>query len=822
MKGRVVKIKSEKPNLIHLDLRLKDNSKEAITVKNFPPRIYVEGDGEYKNPFGDRLRQVRYGNFSRTEDLRERYDGVHQDDIPFRRVFLVEKGIKSGVQIPDSKIDSGEVDHEFVESWDAREIKPRYCFIDIEVGSGGKAALDTDRASEPVIAVTLYDSFSENFMMIVLNNRKSSQVENPESILSGKGNFTEDSKILISERENQLLRTVTKFFEKTNPDVVIGWNVDYDINYLNNRFLNRGISYKIAVERFDLMEAYEQTKRLDYHPSLKSVVFEEGIVDERPQTAVQVIQDYAEEGDIVELIEYNFEDVDWLLQINEMYDLTGRFTSQKDMVGLEGYRQTFLRAVPIEIGLMRLVDRTILPHQPNNDIYTERENRKSEKYNLIEDRGGRIGARVTEPPREVIENVAVFDFSQYYPSIIVAWNLSPELEIDLPSKYDVQLDGYEDITPPKAEDRNQTGLLPMLCKEWFKERERVDKKIEQATPGTEKYKRLQQEKASVKTYVNAIYGYAGYERARLYDEDIIIKVGLVGRDGIKILEDVAEEEGYRHIFSDTDGVHIEVPFEEAKKLRNRMQEEVNKRLQKKYSLNQSPNIELDFEKFYKRIIFTGAKKRYCGLVKWEDGQECDYLDIKHFETIKSDSSPYAKILQKHLLEKVVRGRSKKELIEWFDKVRKSFKKVPIYRCEECGRKFPVNQERGCESCEGSLRKLREGNFEDLAYRKGIRKDLDEYKTLPRQARGALVSNSLLHTNFGKGSKPKVLLVKGVKGLDQETDVISFEGDPPEVEMDWKKERKLNLYDKVKEIFEIVGVNFKPLRMRAEGQKTFNF
>ena len=78
---------------------------------------------------------------------------------------------------------------------------------------------------------------------------------------------------------------------------------------------------------------------------------------------------------------------------------------------------------------------------------------------------------------------------------------------------------------------------------------------------------------------------------------------------------------------------------------------------------------------------------------------------------------------------------------------------------------------------GIVQKYRTGNYslDQVGIPGGIGKCLDDYDNDDAQVRGAKYANKHLHTEFGKGSKPKRIYIKGVNGaVYPRTDVLCFE------------------------------------------------
>jgi len=90
---------------------------------------------------------------------------------------------------------------------------------------------------------------------------------------------------------------------------------------------------------------------------------------------------------------------------------------------------------------------------------------------------------------------------------------------------------------------------------------------------------------------------------------------------------------------------------------------------------------------------------------------------------------------------------------------------------------------------------------------GIGKSLDDYNTDDAQVRGAKYANQFLHTEFGKGSKPKRIYIRAVTGKYPKTDVVCFEyGDqvPKEFVPDWDLMLEKTIKQPISRIIEALG------------------
>jgi DNA polymerase I len=89
-----------------------------------------------------------------------------------------------------------------------------------------------------------------------------------------------------------------------------------------------------------------------------------------------------------------------------------------------------------------------------------------------------------------------------------------------------------------------------------------------------------------------------------------------------------------------------------------------------------------------------------------------------------------------------------------------------------------------------IRKYRAGKYslDEVGIPGGIGKSLNDYENDDAQVRGAKYANQYLHTEFGKGSKPKRVYIRAVTAKYPKTDVVCFEyADqvPQEFVPDWE-------------------------------------
>jgi DNA polymerase I len=151
-------------------------------------------------------------------------------------------------------------------------------------------------------------------------------------------------------------------------------------------------------------------------------------------------------------------------------------------------------------------------------------------------------------------------------------------------------------------------------------------------------------------------------------------------------------------------------------------------------------------------------------------------DIVGFEIKRSDTPQITKVVQMRVMEMILAGEGYAGI--------KAFLATVITR-------------------------YRAGKYslDEIGIPGGIGKSLDDYATDDAQVRGAKYANLHLHTEFGKGSKPKRIYIRAVTSKYPKTDVLCFEyGDqvPGEFVVDWELMLDKTIKQPISRIIEALG------------------
>jgi len=252
------------------------------------------------------------------------------------------------------------------------------------------------------------------------------------------------------------------------------------------------------------------------------------------------------------------------------------------------------------------------------------------------------GGKVLSPKKGLHKKVAVVDFKAMYPSLMLKYNISPDTVRVLPYEGEENVVVVEEANTCIIQDRK--GFFTEVLGKLVEERDRVRKLLKQVSKDSAEYRYLDAVQKTLKVLANAMYGYMGWIGARWYLREGAETVTALGRKVITQTIEKAEKMGLDVIYGDTDSVFIR--YDEQK---------INELLR---WINEDLGLEAKIDKIYETVIFTEAKKRYAGITT--DGS----LDIVGLEAVRGDWCKYAKETQKILLEKLLKGEKKDNLLSF--------------------------------------------------------------------------------------------------------------------------------------------------------------
>jgi len=250
-----------------------------------------------------------------------------------------------------------------------------------------------------------------------------------------------------------------------------------------------------------------------------------------------------------------------------------------------------------------------------------------------------VGGMVLKPRPGIHERIAVLDYKSLYPSIMIKNNLSPDTYL-----------APDEPEPPEGVNvapevghrfrREPPGLYKELLSTLIRARDEIRERLRALEPGTPLYRLLDARQKALKVVANAMYGYTGWLGARWYKREVAESAAAWGRFIIRRTIEMAKEMGIELIYGDTDSVFVRYEPEKVEAFLRAVEEEFG--------------LKIKPDEVFERVLFTEAKKRYCGLLP--DGR----LEVVGLEAVRGDWSAVARKVQRAVLEAVLKAKSARE------------------------------------------------------------------------------------------------------------------------------------------------------------------
>lgn len=747
-------VRGDTPTLFFF-IRNEDGTKDVKCVSDFKPYFYVDSDAviseEYltagysikegfTNLYGKPVKKITYTNPYDTYKLRDLFSVHYEADILFTLRYLIDNDIS------------------------ITPVKYRTLIMDIEttMESGFPRA---DNPIQKIICATFYDNFLDKYISMIWR-------DDFEQCCIEEGN-----KILYKfNNEKKMLETVLNLIEKLDPDILVAWNITFDLGYLVARMRSLKVDFyrlsnlkSVKVREhdiiikgrvlFDLLGAYKKMSPGGL------VSFSLDAVSERENLELHKLKILSTDKEWKErwenLLSYNIRDVELVKLIDEKCGVISFFDEIRCAAGLTNLNDCFYYS--------RVIDTFILRRYKGSIVFPS-------KGEFTEESEGIRGAFVYEPVKGLHKNVCVMDMKGLYPSIIQTFNLSTETIVngsDVP---------YVTINGIKFRQDNR-GILPSIIEDLIKLRDMCKVEAEKYEPGSIEYKTWMQRRMARKFLVNAVYGVNALTSFRLYDKRVAEAITYIGRELMMWNASIVESEGHVIVSGDTDSLFIKIklgniPLNEGNRLTKLLNSSLTAFVKKFGASNHY--MKLEFEKIYASML-VGAKKRYIGKIIWKENKEVNYNEYVGFEVRRSDSTKLARDIQRNVCDMILDTIEKDIILKYIRECTQKLKQQSVDMIA-----IPTKLEKDSYYIE----KESDGIIE--------RKPLN----LPR-VKAAEFSNRVLGTNFRAGSKFMMIYVN-----HPETNSIAFD-DTKQIEelkkvIDWRKTAQVNIFMKLKTIFEVLG------------------
>ena len=662
---------------------------------SFKPYFYYEdNDGNFNTINGSKASKIQFANPWDARDLKRKYDKTYEADVRFSNRYIIDK-IEEMKQVPIRK-----------------------CYLDIEVAKTAKGYEAPGLGNNPILSITCYDSFDKEYNLFCINK--------------------------THQDEKELLSDFIKYIREKDPDLLMGWNSDeFDMPVIIKRIekllpenktsiarINSDTEYfgKCSFEMgkwanpkvggrvlFDLMKAYKkiadggrESWSLDYIS--KYELKDEGGKEEYKGDLDDLFRD-----DLELFIKYNKRDVEWLVLMDEKLRMVEFFDEVR--------RMCFCKIEDVFMN-NKIADCLCLRYARDNNIVLP-----SVVYH---DKEAYEGGYVHDSIPKLHHNIAVMDMKSLYPTCMIGFNTS-----------------YETLLPNKQGDciniddkyhfKKEVGIIPAIVKPLLIKRNEV-KKL-QAAAGKEhgwdsqECRTYKMSQLALKIIANAFYGVLGFRKFRLYRMEVAASITYIARRIIKEVHRWFEEQGYEVVYGDTDSCMVTMGDKNPEDIMQ-MNKDINEYFStyfRQFGVEDKNNIfELEFETVFKTVFFKlkgdgkGAKKKYSGRVIWEEGKAVDKMQIKGFESRRSDYPQIGRDFFAEVLKMIAYERPEQEVQDYVENFRESLK--TDFTAEQMG--IPI----------------------------GISKDLEAYANVIH-ARAARNANEKHNAGIKAGDKIKYVYIK---------------------------------------------------------------
>jgi len=604
--------------------------------------------GRYRSVYGDELEKVTM--FNRNDP------SVFEGDVPSETRVLIDA----------------------YEDSDEPSKGHRVVFFDIEVSSEGGFPV-VEEGDKELTAIALYDSVTKKYTAFILD--KEGKLQDSE---------TEETTILSYDNEESLISHFMNKWEEIQPTIITGWNIDgFDVPYLYNR-IKRVMGAHFAKRLSPIQECYYNTysKRMvvagvscmDYltlyqkfsgknEPSYTLGAIGKKVVNIEKISYTGSLNDLYRD-DIKKYIDYNLNDVKIVVALDkklQFIDLARRICH----TGHVGYEQFGTSSRYLEGAILMYLRRQgrVAPNKPV-------EGREEYEQRLEEGEEGFEGAFVKDPVPGRYNWVFDLDLTSMYPNIIISLNISPETKIAKVENWNA-----EDFVRGKLSEV-QEGTIPSILIKWFNQRKEMRKMASKYAEekNWEMYEFYDQRQKVQKILLNSIYGCLGLPVFRFYDKDNAEAVTLSGVSIIKtanmainqyyrnVLGEDAKGEDYV-IYVDTDSCFAsalpiikktmpDIDMNDEKqmteailKVTSEAQNYVNKMFDvMALRLFNVKNHRFDAkQEVIAKSSFWLAKKRYCQFIINKGGVECDELEVKGIDVVRTSFPAKFRVFMKEIL-----------------------------------------------------------------------------------------------------------------------------------------------------------------------------
>jgi DNA polymerase elongation subunit (family B) len=695
---------SKKDNTVHLW----DDERGYVKFPYQPYAYRKRKGGMYKSIYGDELEKVY--KFSPKDP------SLFESDVPAETRVLIDA----------------------YEDSDDSSTGHRVVYYDIEVSTEGGFPT-VDEADKEITAIALYDAATEQYTAFILDKEHRLQDYKKDNV-EVRG-FQDESSLLMHfltkwEEIQPTIATGWNIDEFDTPylygrikrvlsDREVKRLSPIQVCYKNDwsgKIVVAGVSF------IDYMVLYKKWN-IKQEPSYALGAIGKKVVGMEKITYHGSLDDLYK-SDLNKYIEYNLNDVKIIVALEKKL----QFIEQARAICHKGH-------VPYDCFTMssRFIEGAILMYlRRKGQVAKNKPIDGREEYENQMEQGeeGFEGAYVKDPVPGRYDWVFDLDLTSMYPNIIISLNISPETKIAKVENWDIEKYVRGDMNTVQVGSASYTkeqftellktakysiasngvmynqsyqGVIPEILVKWFDERKDLRKlaKKHADLKEWEKYEFYDQRQKVQKVLLNSIYGVLGLPIFRFYDKDNASAVTLTGQDIIKTANKAinqyykktlndSENKDYV-IYVDTDSCfasalpiikhkmpHIDLNDE--KQMTEAILQvcgEAQKHVNDTFNVMADRMFNVQKHRFdakqevIAKTSFWLAKKRYAQFIINKGGIECDELEVKGIDVVRTSFPIRFRKFMEQFLQDVLRKVPKEHIDDTILKFKENMSSYPV-------------------------------------------------------------------------------------------------------------------------------------------------